>query len=91
MTELEQLKKSYPTAFYEDGCIWLDGQDDKPFVDEKSTTELINEHYSGNTISAWGGKGDSRDPQEEIDIEVEGHIYIQEVLGGSYENAFKYI
>lgn len=88
MTELEQLKKSYPTAFYESGCIWLEGQDEKPFVDEKSTTELINEHYDNSEITVWSGVGDPNDPQNETRIEVEGYIYIQEVLNNNHEQAF---
>lgn len=88
MTELEQLKKKYPTAFCESGCIWLEGQDDKPFVDEKSTTALINEHWDNSEITVWSGIGDPNDPQNETKIEVEGHIYIQEVLGGNYEEGF---
>mgnify|MGYP003528197103 CR=1 FL=1 len=89
MTELEKLKQSYPTAFYQDGEIWLEGQDDKPFVNEQDTKAIINEHYDGYEITQWSGKGDSRDPREEVGLEVDGYVYIQEVLAGDYEKAFK--
>lgn len=88
MTELEALKKNYPTAFYESGEIWLEGQDEKPFVNEKDTIALLNDHYDGSEMVVWSGYGDSNNPENETKVTVEGHVYIQEVLGGNYEQAF---
>lgn len=86
MTELEQLKKSYPTAFYQDRCIWLEGQNDKPFVDQQSTRELIEEHWDGHELVLPHPSGD---PTKEEHITVYGFQYIFEKFGGDYEVAFK--
>lgn len=85
MTELERLKKSYPTAFYENGAIWLKGQDDKPFVNEEDTKALIEEHWDGSELILPHPSGD---PTKEEFITVYGFQYIFEKFGGNYKVAF---
>lgn len=85
MTELEKLKQSYPTAFYQDGEIWLEGQDDKPFVNEQDTKALIEENYDGLELVLPHPSGD---PTKEEHVSVYGFQYIFEKFNGNYKLAF---
>lgn len=85
MTELEALKKKYPDLEYENGCLWLKGQDDKPFVNEEDTKSLIEEHWDGSELVLPHSSGD---PTKEEFITVYGFQYIFEKFNGNYKLAF---
>lgn len=84
MTELEALKKAYPTLQYEDGQLFFPEQE-KPFVNKEDTKALITEHYDGREITYPHPSGN---PELETFVEVEGWQYVYEKFNNDFEKAF---
>lgn len=84
MTELETLKKKYPTLQYEDGQLFFPEQE-KPFVNEEDTKGLLLEHYDNRELTFPHPSGD---PTRETFVEVEGWQYIYEKYNNDFEKAF---
>lgn len=85
-SELERILLEYPKLNYDNGNIYKSKRHSTPLYDEEQSNAIVAEYFDDSQITV---AGEDNNPENETFQEVNGHVFIEVIYGGSYELAFK--